>query len=93
MNEVTSDSGVLDEKLCSTLVNSIRGIVWEADPLTFRFSFVSPHAERVLGYPVQQWIDEPDFWLTHTHPDDVAWCSDFCRDASLKGKTMNSSIA
>jgi len=86
MNEVTSDSGVLDERLCSTLANSIRGIVWEAEPLTFRFSFVSPHAERVLGYPVHQWINEPDFWHTHTHPDDVAWCSDFCRDASLKGE-------
>ena len=86
MNEVTYDSGLLDEKLCSTLVNSIRGIVWEADPLTFRFFFVSPHAERILGYPMQQWINEPDFWRTHTHPDDVEWCSDYCRDASLKGE-------
>lgn len=85
MGEVTADSGLFDERLCSTLVNSIRGIVWEAEPMTFRFSFVSPHAERILGYPVHQWINEPDFWLTHTHPDDVAWCSDFCRDASLKG--------
>ncbi len=86
MNEVTYDSGLLDEKLCSTLVKSIRGIVWEADPLTFRFFFVSPHAERILGYPMQQWINEPDFWRTHTHPDDVEWCSDHCRNASLKGE-------
>ena len=86
MNEVTYDSGLLDEKLCSILVNSIRGVVWEADPLTFRFFFVSPHAERILGYPMQQWINEPDFWRTHTHPDDVEWCSDYCRDASLKGE-------
>ena len=86
MKEVTYDNMMLDEKLCSTLVNSIRGIVWEADPLTLRFSFVSPHAERILGYPMQQWINEPDFWLTHTHPDDVEWCSDYCRDASLKGE-------
>jgi PAS domain S-box-containing protein len=86
MHEVTSDRGILDEKLCSTLINSIHGIVWEADPLTFRFSFVSPHAERILGYPMQQWVDEPDFWRTHTHPDDVEWCSDYCREASLKGE-------
>ncbi|MGA2151845.1 MAG: PAS domain S-box protein [Geobacteraceae bacterium] len=86
MSEVTSDSGMLDEKLCSTLVHSINGIVWEADPLTFRFSFVSPHAERILGYPMQQWLDEPDFWRTHTHPDDVEWCSDYCREASFKGE-------
>ena len=86
MNEVTADSVLLNEKLCSTLVNSIRGIVWEAEPLTFRFSYVSPQAERILGYPVKQWIDEPDFWRNHTHPEDVEWSSAYCRDASLKGE-------
>ncbi len=85
MHEVTYDSGMLDEKLCSTLVNSIHGIVWEADSLNFLFSFVSPHAERVLGYPAQQWLDEPDFWLTHTHPDDLEWCNEYCREALLNG--------
>jgi hypothetical protein len=29
----------LDEKLYLALINSIRGIVWEANPLSFRFSF------------------------------------------------------
>ncbi len=74
----------LDEKLCSTLVASVRGIVWEAEPLTFRFSYVSPQAEQILGYPPRQWIEEPDFWRSHTHPDDVDWCSAYCRDASEK---------
>jgi len=74
------------EKLCSILIDSIRGIVWEADPRTFRFSFVSSHAERILGYPVQQWIDEPDFWRIHTHPNDVDWCTAYCLDASEKGE-------
>jgi hypothetical protein len=43
MNEGTLDSGQLNERLCATLVNSVHGIVWEANPLTFQFSFVSPH--------------------------------------------------
>jgi PAS domain-containing protein len=33
------------------LVNSVDGIVWEADVPGFRFSFVSKQAERILGYP------------------------------------------
>ncbi|MGD0844215.1 MAG: PAS domain S-box protein [Geobacteraceae bacterium] len=87
MSDIPSAVGhLLDEKLCSTLINSIRGIVWEADPLTFRFSFVSPHAKQILGFPLEQWIDEPDFWRNHTHPDDVEWCSDFCRAAPVKGE-------
>src|SRR5450631_2038176 len=72
----------LDENLCSTLVNSIRGIVWEADPINFRFSYVSPQAERILGFPCRQWIEEPDFWRLHTHPDDVEWRTSYCRSAT-----------
>jgi PAS domain S-box-containing protein len=68
------------------LVNSLGGIVWEADGLTFRFGFVSPQAEKILGYPVQQWLDEPDFWRAHTHPDDVARCAAFCLDATRSGR-------
>jgi PAS domain S-box-containing protein len=52
------------------LVNSIEGIVWEADARTFQFAFVSRQAERVLGYPVAQWLEEPTFWKDHIHPDD-----------------------
>jgi two-component system cell cycle sensor histidine kinase/response regulator CckA len=74
------------EKLLLTLVNSLGGIVWEADPRTFQFSFVSAQAERILGFPARQWLDEPDFWRRHTHPDDVGWCSAFCLDATMKGR-------
>ena len=76
----------LDEMLCTTLVNSIRGIVWEADPVTFRFNYVNPQAEHILGYPSRQWVEEPDFWLNHTHPDDVEWCVAYCKSATGKGQ-------
>ncbi|HLO47924.1 MAG TPA: diguanylate cyclase [Kamptonema sp.] len=53
-----------------SLLNWIEGIVWEADPQTFQFTFVSQEAERVSGYPVETWLSEPDFWQNHIHPDD-----------------------
>src|SRR5690606_33068624 len=34
----------------SELINSIEGIVWEADPETFKFTFVSRQAQTILGY-------------------------------------------
>ena len=76
----------LGEKLCNTLVNSIRGIVWETEPDSFKFCYVSPQAEGILGYPVQQWIREEDFWQSHTHPDDLAWCTQYCREATARGE-------
>jgi PAS domain S-box-containing protein len=66
------------EKRYAGLVNNLDGIVWEVDARTFQFGFVSPQAERILGYPVSQWIEEQDFWPNHIHPDDreraVAYC-------------------
>lgn len=52
------------------LVESIDGIVWEADARTFQFTFVSHQAERILGYPHARWLSEPTFWNDHIHPDD-----------------------
>ena len=66
-----------------TLVNSIDGIVWEADARTFAFTFVSPQAERMLGYPLRRWTTESTFWKDHIHPDDRQWATSFCIDATL----------
>lgn len=60
------------------LVNHVEGIVWEADAQTFRFTFVSSQAERLLGYPLERWLNEPDFWQAHIHADDREWAVNFC---------------
>jgi PAS domain S-box-containing protein len=59
-------------QLYEALVQSIDGIICEMDGETFRVTFVSRRAEEILGYPVEQWLTEPDFWLNHLHPDDRA---------------------
>ncbi len=59
------------------LVNSTDGIVWEADATTFNFTFVSQQAERLLGYPVEDWL-KPGFWVEHLHPDDRNWAPEYC---------------
>ena len=54
------------------LVQSIDGIVWEADAKTFQFTFVSAQAERLLGFPLADW-EQADFWVNHLHPDERTW--------------------
>ena len=58
------------EERHARLINSVDAIVWEADARTFQFRFISPQAERILGYPVRRWLEEPGFWYEHIHPDD-----------------------
>ena len=67
----------LEKQKLETLVNSIDGIVWEADPKTFAFTFVSPQGERILGYPQKDWMEIPDFWQSKLHPEDQ-WAYDHC---------------
>jgi PAS domain S-box-containing protein len=71
-------------KRLDDLVHSIGGIVWEADPQTFSFTFVSRRAERLLGYPLDQWLHNPTFWPDHVHPDDRDQAINYCRRATAE---------
>jgi len=38
-----------------------------------RTLYVSPQVEAMLGYPVDAWLDDPDFLFQVLHPDDRDW--------------------
>jgi PAS domain S-box-containing protein len=63
-----------------TLINAVDGIVWEADARTFEFSFVSAQAERILGYPVEAWLNNSTFWPAHIYPEDRGKSIAFCME-------------
>jgi len=70
---------VLDSQLrIESLINTIDGIVWEANPNTFEFTFISKKVEDILGYTVEEWLSTPTFWADHIHPDDRAWAVEYC---------------
>jgi len=54
----------------SNLVNTVNGVVWEADLASLQFTFVSEQAEVLLGFPLNEWTNTEDFWLAHLHPQD-----------------------
>lgn len=61
-------------------------IVWEGDPQTFVFSYVSPSAEDILGYPTASWT-QPGFWArTVVHPDDASDAVAYCALATGQGR-------
>ena len=67
------------------LVGSIHAIVWRGDSKTFRFTFVSPQAETILGYPVRRWIEEPTFWQDRIVPEDRERVLASCAEATRQG--------
>lgn len=52
------------------LVNSIEGVVWEAEGESMNIRFVSDYARTLLGYPPEKWVKTPGFWKSIIFPED-----------------------
>ncbi|UUY08987.1 EAL domain-containing protein [Pseudomonas sp. J452] len=66
------------------LVESLNAIAWEMRMEDYCFTYVSPHAERLLGYPLHDWL-EPGFWQRTLHPDDAENALNYCISESQAG--------
>ncbi len=51
------------------LIESTQVVPWEYDLYSSRFTFISPQASRMFGYPITDWY-RANFWESHVHPDD-----------------------
>lgn len=67
----TTEGGTEPDRLRS-LVDNLPAVVWQADVRTRRLTFVSRQAERMLGHPVQRWLEDAGFWASIVHPEDRA---------------------
>lgn len=54
----------------SDLVHRLDAIVYEVDPSTGKFTFISERARILLGYPAERWLSEQGFWVSLLHPAD-----------------------
>ncbi|HEY9804081.1 MAG TPA: PAS domain S-box protein [Leptolyngbyaceae cyanobacterium] len=65
------------------LLETVKVIPWELDLRTWRFTYVGPQVETLLGYPLAKWYEQ-DFWSNHLHPHDRDWSVKFCQDATSR---------
>lgn len=74
------------ERRAREMLPEYRTILWEGDPATFQFTYVSPSAAAILGYPAEDWY-EPGFWTsTVVHPEDRAEAVAFCALATAQNR-------
>jgi PAS domain S-box-containing protein len=69
----------------SRLLDALPAIAWSASAQTFQFTYVNPAAETLLGYPVERWLNEPNFWTERIHPED-RHVAIICHDETLMGR-------
>lgn len=81
--EILGDRSVSMSDVEERLAERLPGhevIAWSGDPATFQFTYVSPSAAKLLGFPAARWTREPTFWTdTVVLPADkdeaVAYCA------------------
>lgn len=66
------------------MFDSADGILWEADADTFVFTYISPSAERLLGYRTDEWM-VPGFWADHIHLEDRHRTIAYCQSQTQQG--------
>ncbi len=77
----SKDDMLTKERRLLCVLEAANIIPWEADPETWRFTYVGSQAERMLGYPIDQWY-EKDFWTSNICPEDREFAINFCETSS-----------
>lgn len=83
MSDMVEKSEV-DHAFYKTLLESTKAIPWRIDWKTFKFSYIGPQIEHLLGWKPESWVSAED-WAARMHPDDRAWVVDFCIAQSKSG--------
>src|SRR5438093_6983063 len=65
------------EQQLRRLLETLNVVPWEADAVTWQFTYVGPQVEKLLGYPVTRWY-EKDFWAEHLFAADRERAIEFC---------------
>jgi PAS domain S-box-containing protein len=54
-----------------TLIENLPAVVYDMDPDDDRRTrYVNRKIEELLGYTMEEWLDQPDMWIEVLHPDD-----------------------
>ncbi|WP_168644637.1 chemotaxis protein CheB [Dolichospermum sp. UHCC 0259] len=60
------------EERLRVLMQSSHTIVFSCEPENdYRATFISDNVQQVLGYSPQEFLEQPNFWVDHLHPDDL----------------------
>ena len=68
------------------LLDSVSGVIWEADPEKHVVSFVAGIGLERLGYPESEWLGSNAIWRKLVHPADYDELMRTCRESARRGE-------
>jgi PAS domain S-box-containing protein len=72
----------LAERQLAQTCKFVGAILWKAEPQTLQFTYVSAQARAILGYWLERWTGETNFWKKHLFPDDRERVASVCEKIS-----------
>jgi two-component system, LuxR family, sensor kinase FixL len=84
-HDLHSPSSSDDPEKFVSIAERVCGFFWERDTEPGCFTFVSPQAVDLLGYPRERWLTEPDFFPSIIHDDDRNSTLEFSRLQTAAG--------
>ena len=72
----------LSEQRYRQLVESVQVILWRRHAKSGQFTFVNQEAEKLLGFPLADWLGDADFIARQVHPEDRELVRHACHSAS-----------
>lgn len=75
-----------ESRRLGAMLRGINAVVWEAEPRSGRFRYVSAEAEAVLGHPPAQWLTA-DFLTRFCHAADREWAQGFFGHAAASARS------
>lgn len=68
---VEAEKSIIDAKeKYESLISTVNGIIWEAEPEHLQISFISDQCRHYLGYAPEEWVNTKNFWSKRLHPED-----------------------
>ncbi|MFL5562858.1 MAG: GAF domain-containing protein [Gemmatimonadaceae bacterium] len=80
------DESLAQQLRLNTLVEGLDATVWEADPVSLAYTFISGHAATLLGVSTARLIEDAALWPSLIHPDDRTQVAEFRRAAARGGR-------
>ena len=91
LQKLAEDAREASEKSYRDIIDSIDGIIWEADHEKNRITYISDSSNRILGYSPQQWVQDATFWERHILPEDAPVAIATYENATMAGRSYSSS--
>ncbi|TNE71613.1 hybrid sensor histidine kinase/response regulator [bacterium] len=66
------------KEVFQSLINSIDGVVWEAQLPEIKFTFVSEKSIKIMGYTPEQFMNDIEFWGSKIYPEDHDFAVNYC---------------